>query len=298
LTDGWHGAKLRVNLRENSMIMMRNWLGLGYLALLAPLGAGCGGGGGAAPLTEDTFCEQKAQKECQVTAKCGTATSACVVQRAAQCHIVAGMSKTPPRVFHPENVSKCVSQTATVYAKSVITPTDLAQMDDVCAYVFQGDSEAGCAVNYDCKGTKICDKNLCATKVMKNRGALCGNPGEICVAGSYCAVDSVSGALTCLAKGAMSAVCNAATPCLETLRCDATSGMCAPLRMPNEGCASSSECPAAAPYCDPYVGNKCDIGLSFAPTAVAACADYGGGSSSGTGGASGNDAAADAPSGG
>jgi hypothetical protein len=65
----------------------------------------------------------------------------------------------------------------------------------------------------------------------------------------------------------------------------------------NMSCVTSDDCATATPYCDPYTGNTCDVGLIFAPTATVACADYGGTPSAGgtggsggggTGGASGN----------
>src|SRR4051794_38695635 len=120
------------------MMKTTSWKVLGSFALGAVLLVGCGGGGSSTPITEDQFCEQKATKECQVTAKCGNVTMPnCVAQRKAACLTLAAGSKTPPRVFHPENVPACVNKTNAVYAKTTITPTDLADVENVCAYVFQ-----------------------------------------------------------------------------------------------------------------------------------------------------------------
>jgi hypothetical protein len=272
---------------------------------LATWASGCGGGS-STPITQDSFCDQKAQKECQVSTKCGTMNSACLSQRKAKCLAFAAASASSKRQFTAANVAACVNKTNAVYAKATITPADLADMDDVCSYVFQGTSTADCAVKYECAGTKICDKSLCAAKVVKNKGALCGNPGEVCAAGSYCAHDPTSGAFTCLAKAAAGTACSADVPCVETQRCAAATSTCVALFMSGETCGTSDECATTAPYCDPYIGNKCDVGLIFAPTATAACADYGG-TSTGTGGSSGggsggstgsNDAGSDASSGG
>ena len=98
-----------------------------------------------------------------------------------------------------------MNKTNAVYAKALssqATPTDLADMDDVCAYVFQGDSTTTCTVKYDCAGNKICDKGFCADKVTKNKGQPCGNPGEVCATGSYCAPDpaATNANPVCLAK--------------------------------------------------------------------------------------------------
>ena len=289
---------------------MRKSLGSWALtAILATLtvvagAAGCGGGGSSTPLTQDSFCDQKAQKECQVTSKCGTMTSACLVQRKAKCLAFAASVDLTKRQFTSANVSACISKTNTVYGLQMIRQPDLDDMNDVCSYVFQGTSTGVCTTKYDCAGKKICDTKsngpLCATPVNKNKGDPCGNAGEICNAGAYCAQDPLrANAYYCLPKGMQGTACDAATPCVEALHCDAVTRLCAPRVMPNESCVSSDDCPTAAPYCDPYVGSKCDIGLAFAPTAAAACADYGGtapapgtgGSGGGTGGATGaNDA--------
>jgi hypothetical protein len=99
----------------------------------------------------------------------------------------------------------------------------------------------------------------------------------------------------CLAKAAQSAACSASIPCVENLHCDATS-TCQP-RVTSGACTTDDDCASGVPYCDPYIGNKCDSGLGFIGGAPA-CADYGGtagglgGASGGAGGSTGgNDAA-------
>jgi hypothetical protein len=247
------------------------------LTLLA--NSGCGGGSKSTPINEDLFCEQKAKAECQVTAKCGTVMmTPCVTERKTAC-LAVGAAVKAPRMFQAGNVPACVNQTNAVYAKALssqATPTDLATMDDVCAYVYQGNSTTTCTVKYDCAGTKICDKKSCADKVIKNKGQLCANPGEVCNTGSYCAADPVSGNLTCLDKAAQGAACSATVPCLETLRCDGATGTCLARFTAGQSCGSSDDCVAAAPYCDQSIGCKCDLGLSFS-AGGAACVDYGGG---------------------
>jgi len=285
-------------------IMIKSWKSLGpFVVATACIWTGmfgCGGGGSSTPITEDQFCASKAEKECVVTARCGTATpDACKMQRKAVCTAVANASKTAPRVFHPENVNSCLNTTNTVYTKaSAITPAELADMDDKCAYVFQGNAPAtgNCAVKYDCMSmSNICDKGICANKVNKNKGDLCANPGEVCNIGAYCAQDPAHNNLFyCLAKAAQGMPCSAAVPCVENLRCDGVTNSCQPRANATESCTTNDDCVSGASYCDPYIGNKCDTGLSFAGGA-AACAAYGGSSSGvggsgggGTGGASGN----------
>jgi hypothetical protein len=290
---------------------MRNLLWV--VTLIGAGAAACGGGGSSKPPTVADFCTQKATAECQVTASCGAnpTMADCLAQRAAICTAYAGAIASP-RAFTPANIGKCINITKSVYAKTTaITPTDLSMVDDACNYVFQGPVEknAPCTVKYDCTGSLVCDKGKCATLANKNKGDQCMDFGAICVAGSYCAPD-INGVLTCTAKGGQGATCDAATPCLESLRC--TGGKCAD-RVPAGGaCVSSNDCAIpSAPYCDTFAGNLCDTGLMFAPGSPS-CTGFinsgvtagtgnggGGGGTGGTdGGAGGSDgAAADAAGG-
>ena len=249
--------------------------------------AGCGGGGAGKQPTESDFCAQKADAECQVTDRCVTTKDDCKADRMAVCTaFVAAAKSNGKRVFVTGNIGGCISKTMAVYAKtSPITPKDLADMDDVCQYVFQGDGEVNvdtCQTKYDCAGKVICDKTYCAKQM--NVTTTCGNPGDICPAGKYCAPNS-SSLLVCTDKGASGDTCDETTPCLEALHCAA--GTCTDRVGSAGSCTSSDDCLAAAPYCDPYAGNKCDPGLSFAAGSPS-CADYGGsGSGPGTGGTGG-----------
>jgi hypothetical protein len=208
----------------------------------------------------------------------------CETQRHTICLAVNAASKSATRFFTPGNVSTCVNQTNTVYAKAITsqaTQADLDDLTDKCAYVFQGTVASGapCTIKYECKDkNQICDtKNgtsLCSTKVQKSKGQPCGNHGEYCTDDSYCAMDATTGSYTCMAKGAQGAACSATVPCIDTLRCDA-SGLCTMLIGQGMFCGSSADCVATASYCDPYNSCKCDPGLSFATGAVT-CVDYGG----------------------
>ena len=252
------------------------------LAACAAVVSGCGGGS-STPVTEDSYCTDKAAKECQVAAKCGTDVTACQTQRHTICLAVNAASKSATRFFTPGNVSTCVNQTNTVYAKantSAATQADLDDLADKCAYVFQGTAASGapCTVKYDCKDkNQICDtKNgtsLCSDKSPKSKGQPCGNHGETCSTDSYCAMDS-TGSYTCVAKAAQGAACSDAVPCVDPYRCDST-GICTTKITSGMFCGSSADCVPAAPFCDQYIGCKCDLGLSFAAGANA-CSDYGG----------------------
>ena len=253
---------------------------------------GCGGGG-SKPLTEDDFCTQVSEAECQVVDRCVTSADTCKAQRKAACLDFATAAKAGGvRAFIAGNVGACKDQTHSLYAQTApITPTQAAALLDTCSYVFQGkvaDLDT-CTVKYDCANrSSICDKGRCAPKVVKGSGALCGNPGEICNTGLYCT--TVSGASQCVAKGSSGATCDDQTPCLETLRC--ANGSCADRVAAAGACASSDDCVAAAPYCDPAAGNKCDPGLSFSASSPSCCA-FGGDSTcsaTGAGGAGGGGA--------
>jgi hypothetical protein len=249
------------------------------LAAWVALVSGCGGGGGT-QITPESYCEQKAQKECQVTAKCATMTDPCVTQRKTACLAVNALSNTGKRVFTAGNVGACIDKTNSVYAKALnsqATQADLDAMNDVCGYVFQGSQTDVCANKYECKDKgQICDKGICVKQMTVNKDAFCVSPGQVCASDSYCAMDTATGMLKCLPKAALNAPCSAAVPCLDPNRCDSASGTCMPKLMAGQFCGSSSDCAAAASYCDQFVGCKCDLGLSFAAGANA-CADYGGG---------------------
>ncbi|HEX3696675.1 MAG TPA: hypothetical protein VH374_14945 [Polyangia bacterium] len=270
---------------------MRNWLCSGVLLVtaLATMTATIGGcQGGSSAVTPTDFCAQVAAKECQVVNKCAISDmNACLIARKAVCADLVTQRQVAPRVFRPANISACINQVNGVYSTSgTITPTQIDAMNTACEYVFQGDVQesAPCTVKYDCTGTLICDKTLCAKKVVKNLNDLCGNPGEVCNAGSYCTMMGV--VYRCVAKHMAGEACDDDTnPCLESLRCLA--GTCAARVTAGAACTSDDDCAMAVPYCDPYIGNKCDQGLSFGGGA-AACAAFGGnGPAGGTGGAAG-----------
>jgi hypothetical protein len=255
--------------------------------LIGLLGVSCGGGGSSKPVTVADFCAQKAQQECQVAGICGAATltvSDCESQRAAVCMTAAGAVQSP-RVFVPGNIAKCVNTAKTVYAKTTgITPTDLNSVTDACNYVFQGnvDKLGACTVKYDCTGARICDKGKCADMTTKAAGAQCLDFGAVCATGSYCANDPTTMVLTCLPKAARGATCDAATPCQEALRC--FGGKCTDPKASGETCSTSDDCVSTGtPYCDPFAGGTCDMGLFFAPQSASCHGFTASGVTAGTG---------------
>jgi hypothetical protein len=233
-------------------------------------------GDGATPITEDEFCGLVAQTECQaVVPRCVTITMpACLARRRSLCLEVGARAQSGPRRFRPENASACIDQIAAAYAKTTISPADQAAVDDACGWVYQGDAGLfdACTVKYDCNNaSRICDKGFCSDRRVQTLGAVCGNPGDVCATGAYCGQMS-TGVFSCLAKGSAGAACDATVPCLEALRCAATT--CASRVGAAGSCTSNADCAAAAPFCDPYAGNRCDLGLSFAAGAPS-CAPFG-----------------------
>ncbi len=251
-------------------------LTVGLLAGLSTLAVSCGGGS-SKPLTEDDYCTQRAGKECEVADTCQFSVETCKTARKLLCTMqVTAIKSTPntPRVFHPENVPACISKAADVYKLTTIKPSDMADLADVCNYVFQGNvvKLAACMVKYDCKdrGATICDKGFCADKLVKGTGIQCPEFGAVCMPPEYCT--TVGAATKCVPKKGSGEPCDATTPCLDTLRC--AGGACAPLLKLNDKCTSDDDCSTDAPYCNPYAGNECGKGLTFA-THSPSCSAFG-----------------------
>jgi hypothetical protein len=263
---------------------IRLWT-LGILAVTS-VGLSACGGGGSAPLSEDDFCSQKADKECIVTDLCSSDKDDCKAARKTAClSWVASIKAVPntPREFVPANIGACINKTDSVYKKTVIKPADLADMDDVCNYVFQGDvkKDEACTTKYDCQGKVICDKGFCADKSVKGKDAQCSDLGAVCGTGQYCA--DVPPTKRCTDKAKTGETCSATVPCVEADYC-AADGKCALLLESGDACTASSDCGGAAPYCNPYAGNECSNGLTFA-THSPSCAPFGDTDAAPTGGA-------------
>ena len=150
-------ATLPLSRSEDTMTVRR----LAQVAAIAGLFVGCGGGGGGTPLTETEFCKQKAEAECVVTDRCVTTKTDCQADRMAVC--MGAAKANGKRLFVANNVGACINKTKSVYGKtSAITPTELADTDDVCNYVFQGKgkvNEDNCDTKYDCADRVICARS-------------------------------------------------------------------------------------------------------------------------------------------
>lgn len=251
------------------------WLGLGASLAVALIACSSDDTSSKFPDTA-SFCNQFAQEECQVASRCAAPPATCQSSRQSACQQLASASATGTRAYQPGNAQACIDKLHEVYGNasngSAITPDQQNQISDVCSRVFSGTVDKGgaCTTSYDCKDGRICDKNVCADQNTKNQGDFCGNPGETCASGSYCT--AAGGGLQCVADGAQGAACDPTKPCAPDLRCDNT---CGPRFQAGTLCASNADCASSAPFCDPYIGNKCDSGITFAAGAPA-CKDYGG----------------------
>ena len=278
-------------------------LGAAAVAAIAfgSAGVGCGGGGGAAP-TEADFCTNKAKDECLVNCA-PIPNDQCVAHRKQLCLDAAAAAKAAgTRVFTPANQNECLNRTKSAYSSTApITPATMAQIDRACNYVFQGNKQLlsdACQSQYECAGTTngsiVCDKGFCAMQSSpKAAGMPCGNPGDVCATGSYCAMNT-AGLFQCTAR-AQSGVSCLQVPCLENLRCFGSS--CAARVPAGETCTTNDDCPTSgATFCDPYAGSICDTGLTFSPGSPS-CQNFalgtGGGTDGGPDGAGNGDASQD-----
>jgi hypothetical protein len=263
-------------------------IGLPLIGILATSLAACGGGK-STTLTTDDLCTMMASVECSGSpTNCAFTSTACTTARKAVCLSFVAMVNVGGRVFVPGNVEACISATMTAYAKSLITPSDLATMADKCNYVFQGTSAdlAACTTKYDCKNSgDICDKGRCATQMVKGANAQCSDFGAVCGSTQYCKM--AGGATMCVNKIASGQACDDTDPCDDTKQLTCANGTCVPQSAMGDTCIADADCLAAAPYCNPYAGGKCSTGLTFAAGATA-CNDYGGtGPTTGIGGSNG-----------
>jgi hypothetical protein len=274
-------------MRANALLGLRASLAaLGAVAAAAlavgSAGVGCGGGGGSKP-TETDFCTQKAKDECLVNCA-PIAMADCVAFRKGLCLDAAtAATASGTRVFTPANQADCLNRTKSAYSSTApITPATMAQIDRACNYVFQGNKQLlsdACQSQFECAGTTngsiVCDKGFCAMQSSpKAVGMPCGNPGDVCATGTYCAT---SGAVPqCAARPQTGDSCSTDIPCLENLRC--VGGSCVARVAAGTACTTNDDCPTSgATYCDPYAGSICDSGLTFANGSPSCQAFAGGG---------------------
>ena len=214
-------------------------------------------------LTEEKFCQEYAKRECAVVAPlCTYAEASCQPSRTAECRARATAWKTGTsmRAFRPERAEGCLEKVKEIYGHRLITGSDLRELDQICAKVFQGTVKAlgDCLVDADCEGDLICDptKFRCGRKKAVASGDGCANFGEICPVGEFC--KSTAGSHLCTRRQGPGATCDLAQPCLENLQCK---GTCVDKTATGLPCGNSDECQSG--YCSPY-SSLCGGGLSFA----------------------------------
>jgi hypothetical protein len=256
--------------------MMNKWLhGIGLGGFVVFGAVACSSTAADKYPSSDSFCDAKAQEECQVAARCAATDGNCLAARKSECSKLVSQSAGGTHQYRPGQAEGCVNKTHDVYSRQTpLTPDVQGELAVACAKIFQGTTKSfqTCESTLDCEGDLICDKTFCAAKVTKNGGEPCGNPGEVCNTGNFC--DTFSGGVAqCKPRKAKGEACDTTkNPCNESLRCNTS---CEERFGSGSSCGSNGDCAPSAPYCDPFNGNKCDAGLIFAPGA-GACKAYGG----------------------
>jgi hypothetical protein len=288
------------------------------VGLIAALAAACSSKP-AAPFPDvATFCTAKAQAECQIASTCLIDPNDCQAQRASLCNtdaVEAMKSGTGTRQYTQANAQACIDAVNAAYGNNN-TKVTYAQLvgpgsiTDLCERVFSGNAgmSESCQSDYDCTGGFICapavpgaagladagvGSYLCEPPVAVAEGQLCSNPGSVCAVDTYCTIPATKLTYDCEPAKADGQPCDVTTePCVSTERCESNVGVtgntCMPRVSLGQSCVTSADCDPSAPYCDPYVGNLCTTGLSFASQA-ADCAAF---KSGGAGAAEPPDAAA------
>ncbi len=229
-------------------------------ALFVLAAAGCGGGDKS--LSEDQFCVEWAKNECsKVAPKCVFDNAKCEVDQKMACQKFATAAKatSAKREYRPANSGRCLSAISSVYGSAMIMASDLANQREACERVFQGEAKANetCVVDFDCEKSLVCDKSICAAKKTVGAGANCGNPGEYCPVGQYCAKPMT--VFVCAARQGLDKACGADLPCQEKYRCSA--GLCKEQFEMSLACTSNQDCKSG--LCDPY-SHVCVPFVSFA----------------------------------
>jgi hypothetical protein len=231
-----------------------------------------------------TFCNARAQAECQIAGTCGIDRDGCEAERSSLCNVDAMQAmRSGTRKYTQANAQACIDKINGIYGgASSISYAELLgpdSIDDVCERVFSGNAGTNdpCQSTYDCTGTNVCApvfpgqaSMVCAAPVAKNEGDFCEDPGSTCATDTYCTMPVTGGGgYQCEPALQQGQPCDpVAAPCVSTERCEAQTGAtgqtCEPRVGADQPCTTSDDCLPSAPYCDPYVGNICTNGLSFA----------------------------------
>lgn len=258
--------------------MIRKVLGLGFMVGVASMFAfACGDDDAAGDKypTADSFCAAKAALECSASSvqACAVAADTCKAKRKEAC--IAAGNAAVGRTYAPSKAEACLNLVTNTFA----APADKAKYDayiDACARVFSGNKTKGqpCANQYDCTGSLYCDLQkttpLCADKsAPKGENDGCANSGDVCGPGLYC---ELGGTPLCKKDRALTEICGASVPCIETAYCDTTGAqsVCKALQATGSPCTADLEC--STNFCNKAAGNKC--GARQFPTETGVCADF------------------------
>jgi hypothetical protein len=252
-----------------------------------------------------TFCSEKAKAICQASAICAVDPNACQASQVVACQKEANAATASgTRKYNSGAAGTCINAVRSAFGggSSKVTYSQLVgagSITDQCERVFSGGAAVGksCATDYDCSGSLICapvlpgsTSRVCAGASPVNQGDFCASPGQVCQT-SYCAIQD-SGAAQCAPLAMAGQPCSSTIPCVSGQRC--LSGICQAAVGPAQPCLTSDDCEAADPYCDPYAGDICTLGLTFA-TGAADCTGFLLGEGPNIGVAGGLDGGADAP---
>ncbi len=128
--------------------------------------------------------------------------------------------------------------------------TGLACISSACrAPVADG---ASCNANTDCQVGSSCDlagTHVCRARKAKGVSCASLSAGD-CAAGLYC---SSLASLTCVDRVALGSACGSSAPCVETARCNTTTGNCEALFSAGTTCSTGSDC-ASGLLCQHWAG--------------------------------------------
>lgn len=191
--------------------------------------------------SSDSLCEAKAAEECKVAGPvCAVTEQNCKTKRVDACRSLAGTALSQGRRYDPAKADDCIAKTIEAYKDRVVDPVKEAAAKESCERVFAGAKKLSesCSSFYECEGTLICDRGVCATKTDRKKDQPCNNPGDICEKGLYCQQRGEN--KFCSEKNKLDQACDPVeAPCSEELRCTTK---CEPLKAAGEACDASSEC--------------------------------------------------------
>jgi hypothetical protein len=251
---------------------MRTLLVVGLVASAFGIGA-CSSSSPSTPPNHDTatFCENLAKAQCQVANTCASDPTACVTTLTEECNTNAATMEGDGRVYQQPAAQACIDAWSDAVGGSNILVKYAAlegngSISDKCNRVFTGNlaKDSMCTSQYECSGSLSCFEDgtsgmaFCETETDVAAAGLCGNPGDVCATDTYCTGTPAK----CTAAAATGAACDTNTPCVSADHCVA--GACAPRSAAGGPCGTDDDSGSGAPYCDPYLGNKCAIGLEFA----------------------------------